>query len=149
MRWKAFLATSLAAIAAPASAEQGSLPVWLSGCWEQIEGERWVEECWMEPRADIMLGAGRSGHSEALSVWEAMQIGRGEDGMLTFWASPEGAPRVAFTLQAQGPRDVTFLNRAHDYPQRVRYWRDGERLRAEIAMADGSRAVSFSFVRAD
>jgi len=142
-------AIAVLAAAAPASAEQGSLPTWLSGCWEQVEGERWVEECWMEPRADIMLGAGRSGRGEALSVWEAMQIGRGEDGMLTFWASPEGAPRVAFTLQAQGPRDVTFLNRAHDYPQRVRYWRDGERLRGEIAMADGSRAVSFSFIRAD
>ena len=135
--------------AASAHAEQGSLPAWLTGCWEQTDGERWVEDCWMGPRGDIMLGAGRSGRGEQLAVWESMQIGRGEDGMLTFWASPEGAPRVAFAVQAQGPRDVTFLNRAHDYPQRVRYWRDGDRLRAEIAMADGSRAVSFSFVRAD
>jgi len=138
-----------AATAAPASAEQGSLPAWLTGCWEQVEGERWVEECWMEPRGDIMLGAGRSGRGEALAVWEAMQIGRGEDGMLTFWASPEGAPRVAFEMQAQGPNDVTFVNRAHDYPQRVRYWRDGRLLKAEIAMADGSRAVGFSFAPAN
>ena len=149
MRAGSFAIALFAAAAAPASAEQGSLPAWLSGCWEQVEGERWVEECWMGPRGDIMLGAGRSGRGPALSVWEAMQIGRGEDGMLTFWASPDGAPRVAFTMQAQGPNDVTFLNRAHDYPQRVRYWREGDLLKAEIAMADGSRPVGFTFARAN
>ena len=131
---------------APVSAEQGSLPAWLAGCGKQVEGERWVEECWMAPRADIMLGAGRSGRGDKLGNWEAMQIGRDDaDGMLTFWASPNGAPRVAFTLQAQGPTDVTFLNRAHDYPQRVRYWRDGRLLRAEVAKADGSDPQSFTF----
>lgn len=135
---------ALAPLAA-ANAEQGSLPAWMAGCWKQVEGERWVEECWMAPRGDIMLGAGRSGRGDKLSNWEAMQIGRDPDGMLTFWASPNGAPRVAFTLQTQSPGSVTFVNRAHDYPQRVRYWRDGRLLRAEVAKADGSDAQGFAF----
>jgi hypothetical protein len=130
---------------ASVSAEQGSLPTWLAGCWKQVEGERWVEECWMAPRGDIMLGAGRAGRGDALTNWEAMQIGRNSEGILTFWASPDGAPRVAFTLQAQSPEQVTFVNRAHDYPQRVRYWRDGRLLRAEVAKADGSDAQGFTF----
>ncbi|MCA1662513.1 MAG: DUF6265 family protein [Novosphingobium sp.] len=98
----AVAAGSLAALGAlPARAEQGSLPEWLAGCWEQRDGERWVEECWMAPRGDIMLGAGRSGRGNALTGWEAMQIGRGDDGMLTFWASPKGAPRVATSYRAE------------------------------------------------
>jgi hypothetical protein len=138
----------LAAAAGPARAEQGALPTWLAGCWEQVSGERWVEECWMKPRGDIMLGAGRAGRGDTLGEWEATQIGRGEDGMLTFWASPAGAPRTAFTLHLQAPNEVIFVNPAHDYPQRIRYWRDGELLKAEVALADGSKAVGFTYRRA-
>ena len=102
----------------------------------------------MKPRGEIMLGAGRAGRGDTLGEWEATQIGRGEDGMLTFWASSKGAARTAFPLQAQSPGSVTFLNREHDYPQRVRYWREGELLKAEIALADGSKAVGFTYQRA-
>ena len=61
--------------------------------------------------------------------WESMQIIRAADGKLSFWASPNGAPRVQFPLLSQGPREVVFANPAHDYPQRIRYWREGERSR--------------------
>ena len=40
---------------------------------------------------------------------------------------------------------IEFTNPAHDYPQRIRYWREGDKLIAEIALIDGKRAVSWTY----
>ena len=119
----------------------------MAGCWEQVVGERWVEECWTAPRGGIMLGAGRSGNGEQLDAWEATQISLDPEGQLTFWASPNGAGRTAFRVSSQAANEIVFVNRAHDYPQRVRYWREGELLKAEVALADGARPVGFTYKR--
>ena len=42
---------------------------------------------------------------------------------------------------------MTFVNPGHDYPQRVRYWREGGALKAEISLIDGSNAMQFTFAR--
>jgi len=112
----------------------------------------WADECWMSPRGGVMLGAGRSGTGEGLESWEAMQITlepaearRDSVPRLRFWASPNGAERTAFDLAASALPGVTFVNLANDYPQRVRYWREGELLRAEISLADGSKTMRWTF----
>jgi hypothetical protein len=148
-------ALSLLALAVPAAAQEPALPSWMAGCWQMVEGESWADECWMAPRNGVMLGAGRSGTGSELTAWEAMQIivepaearERAEPRM-TFWASPNGNGRTAFELAPSNLAGITFVNRANDYPQRIRYWREGELLKAEISLADGSRAQGFSFVRA-
>lgn len=121
------------------------LPDWMAGCWEQKAGDRWTEECWMPPRGGIMLGAGRSGRGDTLGDWEATQIVIDPEGGMTFWAAPGGSERTAFTWAADDAGGVTFHNAGHDYPQRVRYWRDGEALMAEIAMDDGSKAMRWRY----
>ncbi len=40
-----------------------------------------------------------------------------------------------------------FANAAHDYPQRIRYWREGETLNAEISLLDGSKAMRWQYKR--
>jgi hypothetical protein len=40
---------------------------------------------------------------------------------------------------------VEFANRGHDYPQRVRYWREGPALKARISRMDGSDAAEWSY----
>jgi hypothetical protein len=42
---------------------------------------------------------------------------------------------------------VTFVNAVHDYPQRIRYWREGEEMFAEISLADGSKPVRWRYRR--
>lgn len=130
-----------------AHAERAPMPGWLAGCWEHVEGDKWTDECWTAPRGGIQIGSGRSGRGEKLSSWETMQIARGEDGRLTFYGSPGGAPRVAFPLVLQSAHEVVFANPANDYPQRIRYWRDGELLKAEIALADGTKAIGYTYRR--
>lgn len=47
---------------------------------------------------------------------------------------------------AQKEGEIVFADPAHDYPQRIRYWRDGAMLRAEISKMDGSRVNRWAYV---
>ncbi|MGH6614658.1 DUF6265 family protein [Sphingomonas sp.] len=120
-------------------------PGWLAGCWIMKAEQKWVEECWTPVRAGMMLGSGRSGAGESLQSWEANQILPDAGGKPVFWASPQGAARVAFPMVSQGASEIVFANPAHDYPQRIRYWRDGKALNAEISLADGSKPMRWSY----
>lgn len=142
--------TSLAALAlivVPASAARDPMPGWLSGCWTEQKGPNWTEECWTGPRAGQMMGSGRSGRGDDLRSWEVMQIEQAPDGKLTFYASSKGAPRVAFPAASVGMREIVFTNPTHDYPQKVRYWREGMDLAAEISLMDGSKAYRWKYKR--
>ena len=68
-------------------------------------------------------------------------------GRAVYEASPGGATPVTFTETARGARQVTFANPGHDYPQRIRYWRDGPELVAEISLADGGRPMRWRYRR--
>ena len=94
-----------------------------------------------------MLGAGRAGTGDKLSEWEATQIIAGPDGRLVYWASPDGGARVGFTEISRGPTEIVFANAGHDYPQRIRYWRDGAMLDAEISLLDGSKPIRWQYKR--
>ena len=154
MRWIVAKSAALAAFGALAGAAvaqskqgEGTAPGWMAGCWLQERAEKWTEECWMAPRGGLMLGAGRSGSGETLRNWEATQILAGKDGKLAFWASPSGGARVGFPEVSRASQEIVFANPAHDYPQRIRYWRDGEALNAEISKMDGSRAMRWTYRR--
>lgn len=132
-------------LAAQAATPQPVMPGWLAGCWQSVEGERWTEECWTSARGGIMLGSGRSGSGDVVHEWEVMQIERiGSDDpaapRMTFSAAPKAQQRTTFDWVPDAQPGVTFVNRSHDYPQRVRYWREGRELVAEVALADGSKA---------
>ena len=128
-----------------------TLPVWLTGCWEQESASGWTEECWNDPRAGIMIGNGRSGSGETLKSWEVMQIeliAADDDPAvvkMTFFGAPGGQNRTPFTWVPTSEPGVTFVNEAHDYPQRIRYWREGRELVAETSLIDGSKAQRWRY----
>jgi hypothetical protein len=101
-----------------------------------------------------MLGSGRAGQGDRLESWEFMRIESTSDqsaglaGKTVFRASPQGREWTTFSLSADHGPGLAFVNSANDYPQRVRYWRDGERLMAEISQLDGTRSRRWSFRRA-
>ena len=123
------------------------MPSFLTGCWEQRSGENWTEECWTAPRGGLMIGSGRSGKGDAVSHWEYMRIERGADGALTFYGSPKGAPAVAFKATEAIDKHITFVNAAHDYPQRVRYVATADGIDAEVSLADGSKPQRWRYRR--
>jgi Domain of unknown function (DUF6265) len=128
-----------------------ALPEWMAGCWEHRSENRWTEECWTDPRGGIMLGTGRSGSGGVLDSWEVMQIEMVETDdpaidPLTFYGAPKGENRTGFVwARASKEPGITFVNAAHDYPQRIRYWREGRDLMAEVSLADGSKAQRWRY----
>jgi hypothetical protein len=135
------------AMLATGASSAPAMPGWMSGCWLEQKSSNWTEECWTGPRAGQMMGSGRNGHGEQIQSWETMQIERGADGGLVFYGSVKGGARVAFPMASSGPRDITFANPRHDYPQRIHYWRDGMGLKAEISQMDGSQRYGWTYQR--
>ena len=134
-------------ILAGAAGAAMELPAFLTGCWEQVDGDRWTQECWMEPRGGIMLGASREGRGDTLGSFEWARIVRGTDGKLQFHPAPGGKPAAPFITESASATEVRFVNPAHDYPQRVRYWREGDLLKAEISKTDGSQKIAWTYRR--
>jgi hypothetical protein len=128
-----------------AQQEASTFPAWLAGAWLNDDGERWTEEFWTPPRGGIMIGASREGEGDTLRSWESIRILRKADGALAYIPMPNGGVPVEFTLVKQDHRSIEFANPAHDFPQRIRYWRQGDRLHAEIALIDGGRAIQWSY----
>jgi hypothetical protein len=140
-------------VGAAAPEPEPLLPGWMAGCWIQEKGDRWTEECWTAPRAGTMMGSSRMGRGETLGAWETLRIVRNHksgDGPaipMAYIASPGGGPATVFTWTPNGTQDAIFVNAAHDYPQRIRYWREGELLMAEISLADGSKPMRWTYKR--
>lgn len=128
-----------------ARAAEVALPSWLTGCWIEQKGTAWTEECWTSARGGMLIGSGRTGDGDRLRSWETMQILREAPG-LAFYGAPGGVGRTRFAMRADG-QGVTFVNPGHDYPQRIRYWREGDLLLAEASLADGTRAKRWKFKR--
>lgn len=132
---------------AQAAAQPSPMPAFMTGCWIMQAGERTAEECWTRGNGGVMIGSGRAWTGETIDNWEWMRVERGADGALSFFASPKGAPQTGFKAVSVTADDVVFENRAHDFPQRVRYWKTADGIAAEIAKADGSNAIRYDFKR--
>ena len=129
--WMAFLV--LAQPAAPAAEPDLG---WLAGYWLSCEEGVEVSETWSDRRGGVMLGSSLSYGSDAFG-WEQTRIEAAEAG-LSFHASPRGQPPAAFRLVRSGPNEAVFENPEHDFPQRVIYRREGDRLTGRIeGVADG------------
>lgn len=126
---------------------------WMAGCWEQREGNRWTEECWTRPRGGMMFGSSRTGRGDIIEEWEALRIERhasngvGPIVKLGYFAALGGQSWKRFAWSPHRGPGVTFYNAANDYPQRIRYWREGDILIAEIALEDGSKARRWRYRR--
>lgn len=120
---------------------------WLSGRWLSETNGRWTEESWSSPRGGVMLGHSRAGRGDAMREFEFLRIAPGADGALAYVAQPGGRPPVVFRLVARDAASATFENPQHDFPQRIRYVRDGESLTATISRIDGTGAMMWTFRR--
>jgi hypothetical protein len=122
---------------------------WLEGGWctELAEG-RQTCELWTIASDGIWTGRSEIRRGAEARSGETMRITRGTAGW-TFHAEPPGQAPTDFQMISgeATPVMLSFENRRHDYPQRIRYWREGELLMAEIALADGSQARRWTFHR--
>lgn len=121
------------------------MPGWLAGQWLMEDGAAWAEQQWMAPRGQEMLGLGREGFGPTLEAWQSMRIAVKPGGKLTLYLQPKGAPATEFALSAASDDAIEFTNPGHAFPQRIRYWRQGQLLMTEQSKMDGSGAIGWHY----
>jgi hypothetical protein len=104
---------------------------WMAGSWSGEAIGLAMEEHWTEPAGGTMIGMHRDVKGARTVLFEFLRIEE-RDGTLHYLASPKGAPPTTFPLKELGSERVVFENAAHDFPQRIIYWREGDSLHARV-----------------
>ena len=94
----------------------------LAGSWVVESGAVRVEEQWLCPGPDGMVGMGRTTSvAKARTVFfEYLRI-EARPGGLVYVAQPKGGPATEFPLVRLEAGTAVFENLAHDFPKRVVY----------------------------
>ena len=128
------LATLLAMGAARAAAtvpppETVDKLAWLAGCWNVDGAEPGSGEQWSTAAGGTLLGTSRTVKGGKTMAFEFVQIRLTEPGQLAYIVQPSGQPPVIFNLLRQDkPNEFTFANLDNDFPSRIIYRRDSERI---------------------
>lgn len=151
-----FLAVAFLVLPGVASS-QSSKPTltdiaWIAGCWEMTVAEKdlRISELWMKPAGGMMIGAGRTVKAGKTVDYEFIRIVDEADGIFYVAKPTANKEETRFKMIKSSAREVVFENPAHDFPQRVMYRLDGEKLHARI---EGTRSgktsgVDFPYTRA-
>lgn len=137
-----------------AQVEEAPDLAWLEGEWCTVAvNGRQTCELWGPARGGMMLGTSQSVRDGKTRSFEFMRIVWNAPSNhailgLAFIGAPQGKDPVTFGWSPSKEAGVTFFNAAHDYPQRIRYWREGDVLKAEIALKDGSKPMRWVYHRA-
>ena len=123
---------------------------WLAGCWQAQSSGRLVEEHWLGPRGDCMIGVSRTMRADTLREYELIVLRERSGGELAYEAHPSGQPTATFIAREHTDTTIVFENPQHDFPQRVGYTRRGPD--SLIAWIEGeksgkTRRVEFPYVR--
>ncbi len=124
---------------------------WMGGCWEAKAKGREINEQWMKPAGQTMLGMGRTVAQERTVEYEFMQIREDKDGAIYYVAKPSGQSEASFKLIRLQNREAVFENLEHDFPQRVIYrWQSDGSLFARIeGLSKGQpRGIDYPMTRA-
>lgn len=112
---------------------------WMAGSWAGSDGRFEHEEHWTAPRGGAMVGMHRTVAGARMVEFEFLRVEE-QDGTLVYLSMPGGrSPATPFTLKQLDRERVVFENAAHDFPQRVMYWKEGGALRARIEGTDGGK----------
>ena len=124
---------------------------WMGGCWEFSVAERQlhVTEQWMKPAGGMMIGAGRTVRAGKVVDFEVLRVVEEAEGIF-YIAKPTGnKDETRFKLVKAGTGELVFENPAHDFPQRIIYRREGDKLNARIeGTSNGrTRGIDFPYTR--
>ena len=114
----------------------------LTGSWSGRSGAIDTEEIWIAPKGGVMLGLHRDAAPGTTAFYEYLRI-EDRDGRLIYIASPRGGGTTEFTLVKVDEMGAVFENLEHDFPQRIIYRGEGDRLTARIeGVVDGELKAS-------
>jgi uncharacterized protein DUF6265 len=129
------LAAATLAVAAPAATPADSRSVsldWFVGHWCSDRDGSFIEEAWLAPKGDLLLGISRTVKGSKTASFEYLRI-EWKDGVPIYVAQPQGNPPVPFKWIAGGADWARFENLENDFPTRVEYRKTKSGVYAEIA----------------
>lgn len=124
---------------------------WIAGCWEinDTAKNRVVSEQWMKPAGGVMLGMARTVRNGKVVNYEFTRLIE-KAGSVFYVAKPsQNAAETFFKLIRSSANEAAFEDPNHDFPQRIIYKRDGDKLAARIeGTNDGKQlAIDYPFTR--
>lgn len=125
------LAAATLSLAATADARPADLD-WFVGQWCADRDGSFIEEAWLAPKGDVLLGLSRTVKGGKTASFEYLRI-EWMNGVPSYIAQPQGAPPVPFKWVAGGKDWARFENAENDFPKRVEYRKTPDGLHAEIA----------------
>jgi Domain of unknown function (DUF6265) len=117
------LAPSVFAADAPARVDDFAFA---AGCWQAVAGDTTMEEQWSRPAGGVMLGMARVVSGGKTVFTEFVEVREKPEGLVMTVALGIGKPPTSFTRIDSASGEVVFENKAHDFPQRLRYRNDGK-----------------------
>ena len=115
---------------------------WMAGSWiGTVQGVE-MEEHWTAPKGGSMIGIHRDVGKGRTMLFEFLRIEQQGD-QIVYLSMPNGrSPATPFPAKEITGTRVVFENPAHDFPQRIIYWKDGNDLRARIEGTMNGKAGS-------
>jgi hypothetical protein len=146
-----FTAAAFAAalLSTPLGAQELAEAAFLAGSWIEKKENIETEETWLAPKGGLMLGMNRTVLGGKKSAFEYMRIEL-RDGRPVYLAGVGGKPGVEFKAIETSPKRLVFENRAHEYPQRVIYVKEGKDTllaRIEGTVQGKAQSQEWRFVR--
>lgn len=117
---------------------------WLVGCW--VTPDKSAQEVWVVDTERSLAGFSVAIDDNKVGFHEVLSIRRSEDGAWTYTAHPSGQASASFLAVEITENSVVFANPDHDYPQEIKYKREGDRLYATISLLGGADLNSFDKV---
>lgn len=108
---------------------------WLLGNWKRTNGEASKEtyENWHKISEVAYAGIGFTIQNGDTISQEIMEI-KQNDGLWSLLVIPEpNAVQEEFKINALEQNNFTFVNDSIDFPNKIKYWKDGELLKASIS----------------
>jgi len=120
---------------------------WLVGKWKKLNDEagKATFEHWEKETPTQFLGHGFVMHKSD-TIWQEKMILRTNDSIWTLNVkTPGNTNPVEFKLTKHDSNSFVAENPAHDFPKKIAYWKDDERLNALVG--DDSMKIEFEFER--
>lgn len=124
---------------------------WMTGTWVQSKEGETVQESWLSPQGaaqgTMMVAVNLTQSARRGTSFEFLRIVEGPSG-LSYLASPGGKAPTEFKLKEMGHKRVVFENPAHDFPQRILYWREADgsmKARIEGTIQGKARGMEWRF----
>jgi hypothetical protein len=124
---------------------------WLAGCWEMsgANGMTLISEMWMKPAGNSMIGVGRTIKIGKLVDFEFLRIVEDASGLAYISRPSSNKEETTFKMLRSSTDEIVFENAAHDFPQRIMYKRNGEKMTARIEGTVGGKlkGTDFPYIR--